>query len=35
MEVSFEVHKIIKFTIYNTVFFFTSDGSVDDMLVRF
>ena len=33
MEVSFEVHKIIKFTMYNTVFF-TSGENVDEMLVR-
>ena len=34
MKVSVEVHKIIKCTIYSTVFFFTSGGGVDDMLVR-
>ena len=33
MEVSVEVHKIIKFTIYNTVFF-TSGGCVDEVLLR-
>ena len=33
MEVSVEVDKIIKCTIYNTVFF-PSGGSVDDVLVR-
>ena len=33
MEVSAEVHKIIICTIYSTVFF-TSGGSVDDVLVR-
>ena len=32
MEVSVEVHKIIIWTIYSTVFF-TSGGSVDDVLV--
>ena len=33
MEVSVEVHKIIKCTIYSTVFFFffTSGGGVDDV----
>ena len=34
MEVSAEAHKIIKCTIYGTVFFFTSSGVVDDVLVR-
>ena len=34
MEVYFEVHKIIDFTTYNTVFFFTLDGDVDEMLVK-
>ena len=29
----FEVHKIIKFTMYNTVVF-TSGGGVDEVLVR-
>ena len=33
MEVSFEVDKIIKCAIYNTVFF-PSGGRVDDMLMR-
>ena len=33
MEVSFEVHKIIKFTIYVNVFF-TSGGGNDDVLVK-
>ena len=33
MEVSFEVDKIIKCAIYNTVFF-PSGGGVDDVLVR-
>ena len=33
MEVSVEVHKIIKCAIYSTVFF-NSGGSVDDVLVR-
>ena len=33
MEVSFEVHKITKFTLYNTVFF-TSGGGVDEVLMR-
>ena len=33
MEVSVEVQKIIKCTIYSTVFF-TSDGDVDVVLVR-
>ena len=33
MEVSVEVHKIIKYTIYSTVCF-TSGGGVDDVLVR-
>ena len=33
MEVSFEVDKIIKCAIYNTVFF-PSGGGVDDMLIR-
>ena len=33
MEVSVEVNKIIKCTIYNTVFF-RSGGSVDDVLVK-
>ena len=33
MEVSVEVHKIIKYTIYSTAFF-TSGGGVDDVLVR-
>ena len=33
MEISVEVHKIIKCTLYNTVFF-TSGGGVDDVLVR-
>ena len=33
MEVSVEVHKIIKCAIYNTVFFL-SGGGVDDVLVR-
>ena len=33
MEVSFEVHKIIKFTIYNTVFFYLG-GGVYEVLVR-
>ena len=32
MQISFEVHKIINFTIYNTVF--TSGGGVDEVLVR-
>ena len=36
MEVSVEVHKIIKYTIHSTVFFsflffFTSGGGVDDV----
>ena len=34
MEVSVEVDKIIKWAIYNTVFF-PSGGGVDDELVRF
>ena len=34
MEVHVEVQKVIKFPIYSTVFFFTSSGVVDDMLVR-
>ena len=34
MEVSAEVHKVIKCTIYITVFLFTSGGGVDDLLVR-
>ena len=33
MEVSFEIDKIIKCAIYNTVFSF-SGGCVDDMLMR-
>ena len=33
MEVSVEVHKIIKCAIYNTVFF-PSGGGVDEVLVR-
>ena len=33
MEISFEVHKIIKFDIYNTVFF-TSGQGVDEVLMR-
>ena len=33
-EVSVDVHKIIICTIYRTVFFFTSGGGVDDVLVR-
>ena len=33
MEVSVEVHKIIKCAIYSIIFF-TSGGGVDDMLVR-
>ena len=33
MEVSVEVDKIIKWSIYNTVFF-PSGGGVDDVLVR-
>ena len=33
MEVSVEVHKIIKCTIYSTVLF-ASGGSVDDVLIR-
>ena len=33
MEIYFEVHKIINFTTYNTVFY-TSDGDVDVMLVK-
>ena len=33
MEFFFEVHKIIKFTMYNTVVF-TSGGGVDEVLVR-
>ena len=33
MEVSVEVHKIIKCALYNTVFF-PSGGRVDDMLMR-
>ena len=33
MEVSFEIDKIIKCAIYNTVFF-PSGGGVDDMLIR-
>ena len=33
MEVSVEVHKIIKCAIYNTVFF-PSGGGVDDVLVK-
>ena len=33
MEVSVEVHKIIKRAIYSTVFF-PSGGGVDDVLVR-
>ena len=33
MEVSVEVDKIIKYAIYNTVFF-PSGGGVDDVLVR-
>ena len=32
MEVSVEVHKIIKFIVYSI--FFTSGGGVDDVLVR-
>ena len=32
MELSFEVHKIIKFTIYDI--FFTSGGGVDKVLMR-
>ena len=34
MEVSVVVHKILKFAIYDTVFF-TSDGGVDEVLLRF
>ena len=34
MEVSAEVDKIIKYAIYNTVFF-PSGGGLDDVLVRF
>ena len=33
MEVSVEVHKIIKCAIYSTIFFH-SGGGVDDVLVR-
>ena len=33
MEVSFQIDKIIKCAIYNTVFF-PSGGGVDDVLVR-
>ena len=33
MKVSVEAHKIIKCTIYSTVFFTSSEG-VDDMLAR-
>ena len=33
MEVSVEVHKIIEYTIYSTVFF-TSSGGLDDVLLR-
>ena len=33
MEVSVEVDKIIKYAIYNTVFF-PSGGGADDVLVR-
>ena len=33
MEVFVKLHKILKFAIYNTVFF-TSDGGVDEVLVR-
>ena len=33
MEVSVEVHKVIKYTIYS-IAFFTSGGGTDDMLVR-
>ena len=34
MEGSVEVHKVIICAICSTVFFFTSGGGVDDMLVR-
>ena len=34
MEVSVEVHKIIKCTIHITALFSTSGGGVDDVLVR-
>ena len=34
MEVSVEVHKIIKWTMYSIAFFFTSVGGVDDVLVK-
>ena len=34
MEVSVEVHKTNKCSIYSTVFFFTSGGGVDEVLVR-
>ena len=33
MEVYVEVHKIVVFTIYNTVFFFILGGGVDEVLV--
>ena len=33
MEFPVEVHKIIKFTIYNTIFF-TSSGSVGEVVVN-
>ena len=33
MEVSVEVHKVIKYDIYS-IAFFTSGGGIDDMLVR-
>ena len=34
MEVCFAVHKTINLTICNTVFFFTSGGGFDEVLVR-
>ena len=33
MEVSAAVHKIIKYTTYKVLFFFTSGGGVDEVLV--
>ena len=33
MEVSIEVHKVIKYAIYS-IASFTSGGGIDDMLVR-
>ena len=34
MEVSVKVHKIITVLLYTVLFFFSSGGGVDDMLVR-